>query len=250
MAVRVYNDVIRDGHVTRGSIGVTWQPNTKPEALKAMGYDHGVILSDIHKGGPADKAGVKADDILLALNDKPIKDGDDLMGRVADMPVGTHALLTVDRDGKKLDFKLVVEDRMKVFSDDPRVMGELATPTAVPESSKAEVSHLVKFGIQLRPLTDDEKGLTPEKRGVIVTRVEPGSFAADVIGMMDRDIITAVNRTAVNSIEDVKKVQGTLKPGDPVAFRVIRTTGGGARRGKAAADAPTPSILLSGTLPE
>jgi serine protease Do len=97
-------------------------------------------------------------------------------------------------------------------------------------------------------LTDEEKALTPEKRGVIVSRVEPGSFAADVLGMQDRDIITSVNRTQVNSIDDVKKVQGTLKPGDPVAFRVVRSTGA-ARRGVASAPA-TATIILSGTLPE
>lgn len=246
MAVRDYNDIIREGHPIRGSIGVTWQQNIKPEALKAMGYDHGVIISDVHKGGPADKAGLKADDILLSINGKQIKDGDDLMSRVADMPVGTAAQIGVDRDGKKMEFKLVVEDRMAVFADDPRVVGELAAPGAGPESAKGEVSHLVKFGVQLRALSDDEKALTPDKHGVMVTRVEPGSFAADVIGMMDHDIITAVNRTPVTSIDDVKKVQATLKPGDPVLFRVVRSMG--AVRGRQGA--ATQSILLSGTLPE
>src|ERR1035437_3962140 len=109
MAVRDYNDIIREGHVTRGSIGVTWQQNIKPETLKAMGFDHGIIVSDVHKDGPSDKAGVKADDIILGINGKPLKDGDDLMSRVADMPVGTACVLNVDRDGKKMDFKLVVQ---------------------------------------------------------------------------------------------------------------------------------------------
>jgi serine protease Do len=246
MAVRDYNDIIKDGHPTRGSIGVQWLQGTKPEALKAMGFDHGVIISEVHKGGPADKAGIKSDDILLSINGKPIKDGDELQSRVADMPVGTSTEVGVDRDGKKMEFKLTVEDRLKVFADDPRVAGEL-TEVVAPETAKAEVSHLVKFGIQLRALTDEEKALTPEKRGVFVSRVEPGSFAADVLGMQDRDIITSVNRTPVNSSEDVKKVQTTLKPGDPVAFRVIRSLIA-ARR--AAAAPTTATIILSGTLPE
>ena len=84
------------------------------------------------------------------------------------------------------------------------------------------------FGIQLRALNDDERALTSDKHGVYVARVEPNSFAAD-IGMQERDIITSVNRHPVNSIDDVKKIQGTLKPGDPVVFRVVRSNGPVAR---------------------
>jgi serine protease Do len=248
MMVRVYNDIIRDGHVTRGSIGITWQ-TTKPEALKAMGFDHGVIIEDVHKDGPADKAGVKAEDVVLGINGKPLKDGDDLMSRVADMPVGTACVLNVDRDGKKMEFKLVVMDRLKVFWDDPRVVGEVKNlPTANSEEEKPEVSKLVTFGIGVRPLTDDERALTTDKHGMMVTRVEANSFAAD-IGMLEHDIITSVDRHPVNSIEDVKKIQATLKPGDPVVFRVVRTAGTVAR-GHGTGTPATQVLLLPGTLPE
>jgi len=250
MAVRDYNDIIREGHVTRGSIGVTWQQNIKPETLKAMGFDHGVIVSEVKKDGPADKAGLKSDDIILAVNDKPLKDGDDLMSRVADMPVGTTCMLTVDRDGKRKDFKLVVQDRLKVFWDDPRVVGEVKNvPTANAEEEKPEVvSKVVQFGIQVRALGDDEKNLTTDKTGMVVTRVEPNSFAAE-IGMQDRDIITSIDRKPINSVDDIKKIQSTLKPGDPVVFRVVRSLGP-VRRG-AAGNTPSSQVLwLPGTLPE
>jgi len=240
MAVRVYNDVIREGHVTRGSIGVQWRPGIKPETLRAMGLDHGVILDEVHKGGPADRAGVKPDDIIVGIDGKQVKDGDDLQNRIADMPVGTSTTLNVDRDGKKMEFRIVVEDRLKVFADDPRVAGENVTPTT-DVNKPAEVS-LVQFGIGIRALTDEEKALTTDKHGLFVTRVEPGSFASD-IGMQEKDIVTSVNRHPVSSREDVQKVQATLKPGDPVAFHVVRTQ---QFRGNAA----TQSMWLSGTLPQ
>jgi S1-C subfamily serine protease len=63
--------------------------------------------------------------------------------------------------------------------------------------------------------------MTPEKHGVTVTRVEPGSFAEE-IGMQERDIIVSINRQQVSSIDDIRKIQGTLKPGDAVAFRIVR----------------------------
>ncbi len=244
MAVRVYNDIIHEGHVTRGSIGIGWMPNTKPEALKAMGFDHGVIISDVHKDGPAEKAGIKVDDIVLGMDGKAVKDGDDLVSHIADLPVGTPCTLTVDRDGKKMDFKLVVADRVKVFWDDPRVAGEVTKIVPTADEEKTETTKLVQFGIGVRPLSEDEKALTANKHGMAVTRVEPNSFAAD-IGMEEKDIITSIDRHPINSIEDVKKIQATLKPGDPVVFQVVRTF-----PGQAHAAARSQVQLLTGTLPD
>ena len=241
--VRVYNDVIRDGRVTRGSIGISWAPGTKSDTLRALGEDHGVIVGEVKKGGPADKAGIKADDIILGINGQAIKNGDELVARVADIPVGTGASLTVDRDGKKMEMKLIIQDRAKVFSDDPRVVGEITPNEAGPGK---EESTQVKFGISVRGMSDEEKESTPDKRGIAVTRVESGSFADDV-GLMEKDIITAINRQPISSVEDIRKVQGTLKPGDAVAFRVVRPIPGTRTKGT---PARTATMFLSGTLPQ
>ncbi len=245
MVVRVYNDIIKEGRVTRGSIGVSWDKNTKSETLRALGVDHGVLVGDVRKDGPADKAGIKPTDIILSINGQNVKDGDDLVARVADMPVGTQAALTVDRNGKKMDFKLTIQDRTKVFSDDPRVVGENGLPNSggdKPESSQ------VRFGISIRPSSDEEKDAAPDKRGgVVVTHVEPGSFAED-IGMMEHDMIIAINRDTIASVDDIRKIQQNLKAGDPVAFRVVRTPQGA--RGRNSGTGPrSVTLFLSGTLP-
>jgi len=248
-AVRVYNDIIRDGRVTRGSIGVTWG-QTKPETLQALGVGHGVIVGDVKKSGPADKAGLKADDIIVGLNGQAVRDGDDLVSRVADMTVGTSITVNIDRDGKKMDFKLVVQDRMEVYKDDPRVAGNHVQPEPAPARNEPVQAGPVKFGISGRPVDEEERGLTPEKRGVTVTYIESNSFAEE-IGMVDHDIIIAINRQPVSSVDDIKKVQQTLKPGDPVAFRVVRLPrGGGVRAGGRGAVATPSTMFLSGTLPQ
>ena len=64
MVARVYNDIIKEGRVMRGSIGVSWDKNTKSDTLRALGVDHGVLVGDVRKDGPADKAGVKAQPTL------------------------------------------------------------------------------------------------------------------------------------------------------------------------------------------
>ena len=244
-AARVYNQIIKHGKVTRGSIGVGWQKYEKQsEVLKAMGATSGVLVDSVAKGGPAEKAGIKPEDIIVALNGKPVKDGDDLVGRVSDMPVGTDATLTVDRQGKKMDFSLKIMDREEVFADDPR-FSRNRRPDA-PERSTPEGAQQAKFGISIRALTEAEReGLpTESKTGLLVTRVEADSFA-DEIGLMERDVIVSVNRQPVNSLDDVKKVQSTLKPGDPVAFRILRPLGVGARGTRAQYQ----TLTLAGTLP-
>lgn len=242
-AVRVYNDIIRDGKVTRGSIGISWNKTDKPDLLKALGQTHGVLVQEVIKHGPAEKAGIKSEDIVLTLNGKAVKDGDDLINRVADLPVGSPATVTVDRNGKKMDFTLTIGDRAVVlresnpaYANTPHQDDEAVTP----EGSQA------KFGINIRPLNDVEKEAIASlaTAGVKVTRVEPNSFAED-IGMLDGDVIVSINRQAVNSVEEVKKVQGMLKAGSPVAFRVLRSQTPNAR-GRAG---QWFGLFLSGTMP-
>jgi serine protease Do len=244
MVARVYNDIIRTGRVTRGSIGVTWnKPDNKPELFKALGTKQGVLVNLVQKGGPAEKAGIKVEDIIIALNGKPIKDGDDLVSRVADTPIGNSVNLTVDRDGKKLDFKVTIMDRAEVFKDDPRFADLRQQPPE--EAAKPEAPQQYKFGVKLHALTDSERSAMSleAKSGLIIRSVDPGSFAED-IGLYEKDVILSINRQPVASVEDVVKVQESLKPGDPVAFRVMRSTPGG--RGHAPSWS---SFFVTGTLP-
>jgi serine protease Do len=249
MVAKVYNDIIKDGRVTRGAIGVSFAKNYGNQGdtlIRAMGFDHGVLVSEVRAGGPADKAGVKVDDIILGLNSQPVKDGDDMVNRVADLPVGSTAVLNCDRDGKKMDFRVTIQDRTELWADRAEVRGPKLPPPEVTKPDTA-VAGSVKFGIMGRPASPEESQMTPNKHGVTVTRVEPGSFAEE-IGMKERDVIIAINRTQVSSEDDIRKVQQTLKPGDPVAFRVVRSQyGDEGRKG----DQPTPhAMFLTGTLPE
>ena len=247
MVAHVYNDIIKEGRVTRGAIGVSFAKNynNKNDTLiRAMGFDHGVLVSEVRPGGPADKAGIKVDDIILGLNGSAVKDGDDMVNRVADLPIGTQVTLNCDRDGKKVDFKVTIQDRMELWADRAEVVGHRPNP---PETSKPETPiTTVEFGFQGRPASEEETLTTPDKHGVTVTRVEPGSFA-DEVGMKERDVIISVNRQPVTSLDDIRKVRQTLKPGDPVAFRVVRAMPGPKSQHGSQSAAP---MFLTGTLPE
>jgi serine protease Do len=238
MAVKVYNDVIQSGRVTRGSIGISWNKQDKPELMRALGTNHGVLVTDVIPNGPAQKAGMKADDIILSLNGKAIKDGDELVNRVADLSVGSPATVLVDRSGKKMDFNLTIGDRADVL----RERTELAT-NRLPQDHP-DAPGQAKFGVNIRRLNEAERDAVGSlaKDGVKVMRVEPGSFADD-IGVNEGDIIVSINRQPVTTVEDVKKIQSSLKAGSPVAFRILRN-----QQSIRSRAAQWSSLFVSGTL--
>lgn len=242
-AVKSYNQIIKTGRVTRGSIGISFGQVEKPELLKALGVDSGVVVQSVEKGGPAERAGLKEEDIIVAMDGKSVKDGSELVARVADTPVGENMKVTVDRAGKKMDFNVTIGDREKVFAGRTDIAGP---NTESLEPSPSAGANQPKFGVAISNIGEGERqqlGLE-EKNGVQVTKVEPDSFAEE-IGVREGDILTSINRQPVTSVDDVRKIQTTLKPGDPVAFRILR--GGPAPGRRAPQWFPT---FLAGTLPK
>lgn len=236
-AVKVYNQIIKTGRVTRGAIGVNFQ-EAKPELLQVYGVSQGVVVITVNPGTPAEKAGIKAGDFITAVDGKPVRNGQDLVNHISDLPVGSTTVVSVLRDGKKMDFKVSVGDRASIVSGERSP--ELSGPGAEEENSPA------KFGIMIEELTParrQEMGL-PGANGVLVRSVSPGSFADD-IGIIPNDVIVSVNKQEVSSVADVRRIQATLKPGDPVAFRVLRSTSPlGRGRGE------WTTLFLAGTLKE
>jgi serine protease Do len=240
MVARVYNDIIKNGKVTRGSIGVTWNKANKPDLLRALGTKQGVMVESVKKGGPAERAGIKDEDIIVALNGRPVKDGDDLVDHIAETPIGTPVTVSVDRNGKRMDFKVTIEDRAEVFKEETSALRE---PEQEPGKIEAAQG---KFGMKIKALTDAEREALDlkDKHGVQVVSVDAGSFVED-IGIQEKDVIVSINRQPVASVEDVKRIQATLKPGDAVAFRVMRANPGPGRNGRGAT---WTSFFASGTL--
>jgi len=219
-AVKVYNDIIKNGKVIRGSIGVSFTPSdsNKAEALlKSNGAKEGVFIEAVPAGGPSDKAGIKPEDIIVAVNGKPVRNGSELVDKVTSTPIGETLNITILRERQKMDFKVVVADLAQVF---PERFGNGKEESAGPVEATQ-----VLFGIKIENLTDARRDTMGIKQpGVLISSVEQNSFSED-IGMRKGDVVLEINRHPVKNTDDVVRLQKTLKPGDAVAFRVLRQTG-------------------------
>jgi serine protease Do len=226
-AASVYNEIIKNGKVTRGSIGIQFSISDLPEtqaALKASGTNDGVFIKSVTAGGPAEKAGLKDGDVIVAINGKTIHVGDELINMVTSTPVGDTLNITVLRDGKRDNYKVVVGNMAQVFPDQFGAGGKN-------EPVRPEEGTTVSFGMTIVPLTDRQReGMDlKEKGGVRVAEVQPNSFAED-LQLMSGDVILSIGYTvkgtpvtqSVSSVEDVKRVQAVLKPGDSVKLHILR----------------------------
>lgn len=217
-AIKVYDQIIKEGRVTRGSIGVQFQEeiSTNPITLKSLGAPYGVVIESVQAGSPAEKAGLKGGDVITSVNGHAVKTGSDLVNPIADAPIGSKMKLTYIRDRAQKDATIEVGDRVRVFpnmvgrtSDQP---GE-ATPT--------------EFGLHVEELTPDRGrrvGVEGQK-GVIVTEVEPASFGED-LNFLRGDVITEINRVSISSVADYHKAVSGLKPGNDITYKVLRRQDG------------------------
>src|ERR1700719_3692026 len=214
-AISVYDQLVKSGRVTRGSIGVSFQEElgTNHITLKSLGAPYGVVIEGVEPGSPAEKAGLKGGDVITSVNGTPVKSGNDLVNPISLAPIGSKVKLTYVRDRSQKEATATVEDRTRVFPNTAGRMGDQPGGEAAP----------TEFGLHVQELTPDRAhrvGMDTQK-GVLVTEVEPASFAED-IGFAQRDVIGEVNRQAISSVEDYRNAIAKLKAGDSVVFKVLR----------------------------
>ncbi len=210
--VSVYNDLISPSHkVTRGSIGISFRSGLSGAVNRVYGFKNGVLVQQVQPGGPADKAGIKPGDIIISIDGRSIKDGDDLVNDIAGRRPGSSLRLGFMRDGKQQDTTVTVGDRDAVFAD---LTGQ-KTPANPDNSSEAGE----KLGLVVRQITD-QTATKLHTSGVIIQSVRTGSFA-DLQGLEPGLVITRINKRATGTKDQFDAVVKSIKTGDDVVFEVM-----------------------------
>lgn len=215
--IQTYNDLIGPNHkVTRGSIGIQFQPNLSSAVGRVYGFKSGVMISQIRPKGPADEAGLKANDIIVSVDGKAIKDGDELVTIIAEKKPGTTVKLGYVRAGKTDTASVTIQDRAKIFSPDDQT-------AAAPENNapNAPDAGQTKLGLTVQDIPQQfaSKGI----HGVIVQSVKPGSFADEISSQqvnLQGAVINAINKTPVNNKADFNRVASGLQSGSDVVFSI------------------------------
>jgi serine protease Do len=200
LARNVMESLITDGKVTRGFLGVSIQDLSPALAEKFEIKNSGALITDVQPGGPAEKSGLKNDDVIVEFNGKEITDARHLQLQVADIKPGTTVPAKVMRDGKSQAVKVTVGEQPgseQVAKNDTKI--EKADDTL----------NGVTVG-NLDPRTARQMNLPTTVKGALVTDVDPDSPAYEA-GLRPGTVITEINRSPVRSAEDAVKLTENVK---------------------------------------
>ncbi len=212
-AISVYNQLVTSGKVTRGSIGVTFQEenSNNPILMKELGAPYGIVVEAVEPGSPADKVGLQPGDVITDVNGQPVHTGADLVNPIAQTPIGQSVQLRYVRNKQAKEVSLSVADRTKIFPQ--------TAENAEQQPDQAEEP--AQFGLHVEELTPDlaQKLGMANVTGVVVTEVEPASFAEDT-GFSRGDVITEINHLPIHSMSDYRAEMAKLKAGQDVLFKI------------------------------
>jgi len=202
------------GKVRRGVLGVRVQELTTQMAI-AMGLSRGggALVAEVEPGSAAEKAGVRTGDLITAFNGVDLDDSADLPPLVGSLPPGSHAKISVRRDGKTLDLPVVL-DNLADSAETAQVM-----PATDKDHAVAGAEHL---GVAVEDIpTAQRKALKLETgQGVLVTRVV--GDAARRAGLQAGDVILRVGNREIGNVGAFAAAAAQAKPGDTVLLLLRR----------------------------
>lgn len=209
----IMNQLINEGKVTRGWLGITIQDLT-PEIAQKFGISiqKGVLVSDITKNSPAQRAGILRGDIILEFNGKEVSDVATLKNMVAQSEIGSSVSIKVLRQNRELTLKAIIKEL-------PSEPSEI-----IPSSTEDEQKENALSGIAVMDLNTaitKQLGLSHDEKGVVVIRVDADS-PAESSDIKKGDVIQEIDRQKVENINDFNRIASKIKSGDTVLLYLNR----------------------------
>ena len=190
-AMRVKDQLVKTGTVSRGRIGVGIQALDQ-DAAKQLGLDApcGALVGSVDPAGPAAAAGIRNGDVILSLNGQPVSDANELPSRVMQLTPGTDVPVEVWRNGASRKLTLTIGAAQP---SGPRVAGVQPRAHAAP----------AKLGVAVRALTEDEQQQAGVDSGLLVMQVQGAAARA---GLQPGDIILGVNGMSIGSADELRQM--------------------------------------------
>jgi serine protease Do len=189
VAMQVKDDLVHNGKVTRGRIGVQIQDMNQALANSfGLPKPQGALIAGVEPGSPAEKAGLKSGDVVLGVNGKEINQVSELSGAIAATKPGNNTRLQVWREGKSRDVDVKVAELME-------------QKVAMNNGGDSQTSS--KLGLTVRELAPDEQAQLKTEGGLVV---QNASGAAARAGIQPGDVILAFNDTPLKSVEQLKNL--------------------------------------------
>ncbi len=218
-AQHVISQLRKFGHTKRGRIGVSFQQVTD-DIAESLGMEEGqgALVSSVVEGGPADKAGIHAGDIIIEFEGKVIKKRNELPIWVANTEVGKKVKLVVLRKGKRKNIKLIIDE----LPEDTANIDE--DKSSSDEDGGQEAQEIL--GMSLEPISEKaRKGLKldDDVEGVLIASVERNS-PAGTKGLRRGDVIVEITQEAVTSVDEaISRIEELKEKGrKSILLKIIR----------------------------
>ena len=221
LAKRIVRQLIDTGKVERGYLGVRLQKLTY-ELAEDFGLDEprGALVSTVYEGTPADRAGIKRGDVILELNQTPVRDGTHLAHIVAAAEVGKEVEVKISRRGREKLLKITLGKRPSREEQEALAKGKPVL-VATDEESFA--------GLHVQDLTDElaKKYGHEGETGVVIVHIKQGSEAAKQRRIQVGGLIQEVDFNEVRSVKDYAEYVESVEAGTKVTLYVRYPNGGG-----------------------
>jgi serine protease Do len=224
LAKAVAEDIIKTGKVRRAYVGLQMYP-VSPAMAKALGLEkpEGALVQKIEDNSPAEAAGLKEKDIIVAIDGKDMKTPSDVQTFIARKHPGDEVKLKIYRDGRTLEKKVTLQQRKDavVVKDDGQ--DEKGDSENQEEASPQSMT-FDNIGVTVQQMTSQDKKKNSVDNGIIVTESKPYSEAFNN-GIATGNILLEADKQTLNSPKDLKKILDKHKSGDAILFRVKRSDG-------------------------
>jgi serine protease Do len=220
LARYVMERLISGGKVVRASLGVLWPQDLTPELAEAfkLPNQNGALIGDVAPNSPAQKAGIKSGDVIIAFNGKNVSDAHSLQLLVSECSPGSRATIKLLRDG---EVKTVTVTFAELRHEVAKNVNDQNNNSS-PDKSKTDALDGVTF-TDLDRQVREQLNIPGNLPGALVVEVDPDSNSADA-GLQRGDLIVEINRQRVRNAEDAGSLCRLAK-GNQILLKIWRREG-------------------------